>query len=150
MQSVSFVEAEIIEAVKIKLYLLSKMKKKVLEKPTCGKVSNLWKFLIEQKSCRLTQEVMISRHMVNRIRLPSFLPGPNIWQTTQTYAKAYSNMIGCTENQNSSLRSDWILFKSLWLMHAILFTVLQELCVYHKRTSAFEPPENTFYCILNF
>ena len=46
---------------------------------TCGKVANWSKSLMEQKSCRLTQEVMMSKHMVNSTRLPSFLPGPKIY-----------------------------------------------------------------------
>ena len=33
---------------------------------------------MKQKSCREMLEAMTNRHMVNRIRLPSFLGGPNI------------------------------------------------------------------------
>ena len=45
---------------------------------TCGKVSNFAKSMMEQKSWRLMLEVIMSRHMVNRTRLPSFFPGPKI------------------------------------------------------------------------
>ena len=48
--------------------------------PTLGKVSNFSKSLMEQKSCRLILEAMISKHIVNSTMLPSFLPGPNIWK----------------------------------------------------------------------
>jgi len=45
---------------------------------TCGNVANLLNPSMEQNSCRLTEDVMMRRHMVNSTRLPSFLPGPKI------------------------------------------------------------------------
>jgi len=48
------------------------------ERRACGKVANLLKPSMEQNSCRLTDDVMMSKHIVNSTRLPSFLPGPKI------------------------------------------------------------------------
>ena len=47
-------------------------------KHTCGKVANLLNPSMEQNSWRLTDDVMMSRHIVNSTRLPSFFPGPKI------------------------------------------------------------------------
>ena len=46
---------------------------------TCGNVANLSNSSMEQNSWRLTDDVIISRHIVNSTRLPSFLPGPKIY-----------------------------------------------------------------------
>ena len=45
---------------------------------TRGNVSNCLRFLIKQNNCILIEEVMSNKHIVNRIKLPSFLPGPKI------------------------------------------------------------------------
>jgi len=39
---------------------------------------------MEQNSWRLTEDVMMSRHIVNSTRLPSFLPGPKIYKSLTT------------------------------------------------------------------
>lgn len=55
-----------------------KNRKWEIELYTWGKVSNLWKSLMEQNNWRLTHDVMINKHIVNKIREPSFFPGPKI------------------------------------------------------------------------
>lgn len=50
---------------------------------TWSNLPNLSKSLMLQNNCRLMLEAMISRHMVNRIKCPSFFPGPKICDKTQ-------------------------------------------------------------------
>jgi hypothetical protein len=50
-------------------------------KLTSGKLSNFVNSQRKQNSCMEMLDEMISRHMVNMIRLPSFFPGPNILYT---------------------------------------------------------------------
>lgn len=47
---------------------------------TRGNVSNCLRSLMKQNSCILIDEVISSKHMVNRIKLPSFFPGPKIYR----------------------------------------------------------------------
>jgi hypothetical protein len=46
---------------------------------TRGNVSNCLRFLIKQNNCILIDEVISSKHIVKRIKLPSFFPGPKIY-----------------------------------------------------------------------
>lgn len=48
---------------------------------TSSKVSNLVNSQRKQNSCIEIDELMISKHMVKMMRLPSFFPGPNILYT---------------------------------------------------------------------
>jgi hypothetical protein len=45
---------------------------------TRGNVSNCLRFEIKQNNCILIDDVIKSKHIVNKIKLPSFLPGPKI------------------------------------------------------------------------
>lgn len=45
---------------------------------TSGKLSNFVKSQRKQNNCIDMEELMINKHIVNIIRLPSFFPGPNI------------------------------------------------------------------------
>lgn len=82
---------------------------------TCGKVANLWKSLKEQKSWRLTQDVMMSRHIVKRIRLPSFFPGPKIWiKPKKVIHLYYFNLI-----------SSRLIQSNLWQFHFIWHSLSQ-------------------------
>lgn len=57
--------------------LTHKLNNKVI-RLTWSNLPNLSKSLMLQNSCRLMLEAMIRRHIVNRIRCPSFFPGPKI------------------------------------------------------------------------
>ena len=52
------------------------------------------------------------------------------WPPKYACLTTNANMIGCGVDENSSLRNDWILFKSRWLKPCFLFMVFQELCAY--------------------
>ena len=79
---------------------------------TWGKVANLSKPSMKQNSCREMLEAMIRRHMVNRIRLPSFLGGPKIcWNQNETDYYHLPNMYEHTHKHAfSSTRTSLLLF----------------------------------------
>ena len=45
---------------------------------TRGNVSNCLRPFIKQNNCILIDDVINNKHIVNKIKLPSFLPGPKI------------------------------------------------------------------------
>lgn len=59
---------------------------------TWSNLPNLSKSLMLQNNCRLMLEAMISRHIVNRIKCPSFFPGPKICDKTQIKWHRQRNM----------------------------------------------------------
>lgn len=80
-----------------------------IERLTRGKVSNCLRFLMKQNNCILIEEVINSKHMVKRIKLPSFFPGPKIYRTKEKDSTAERQTGRWIPYWENLLTADWIL-----------------------------------------